>query len=254
MLVIKHAGQTDLGRKREQNEDNWIAHPELGLYVVADGMGGHLGGEVASKVVVEILPPLIRKDFADIDDLDDPAASERLCAALVYLSDHLRDGARGKAGLSGLGSTVVLFLIRGDKALIGQMGDSRAYLLRRGKLRRLTTDHSLVQLLLESGDITPEGAATHPACGQITRYVGMEGEALPEVQTLELRHRDKLLLCSDGLTGMVRDDEICAMLRRRFAAKNVCRRLIDAANEAGGKDNVTAVVMRVSEAKISVSP
>ena len=247
MLAIEHAGLTDLGRVREKNEDNWMADPDLGLYVVADGMGGHFGGGVASRIVVEVLPPLVRKRFADMEDLSGPLASQRLEEALAYLSNHLRDGARDQPGLSGLGSTAVLLFVRGDKALIGQMGDSRAYLLRRGKLKQLTRDHTLIQLLIESHEITREEALTHPARGQLTRYVGMEGEPLPETKLVELRPGDKFLLCTDGLTGMLSDDAIQAIFKGRQTPKTICRRLVAAANEAGGKDNIALIVLTVSK-------
>lgn len=247
MVIIKHAGLTDLGCVRDENEDSWTADPELGLYVVADGMGGQLGGGLASKIVVEVLPHLVRKELVETVDLDDPAASQRLLKALAYLSNHLREGGKNEAGLAGMGSTVVLLLARGSKALIGHMGDSRAYLLRKRRLKQLTTDHTLIQLLIESGDITPEEALRHPARGQLTRYVGMEGEPLPEVQQIELYPGDRLLLCSDGLTGMLNDNEIHAVLKKRVVPRTICKRLVEAAKEAGGKDNITAVVIAVSK-------
>jgi protein phosphatase len=245
MVTIRHFGVTDVGRVRKENEDNWTADSQMGLYVVADGMGGRLGGGVASGLIVDVLPRIIREQFSNVDDLSAPSVSKRLSDALAHLSDLLREGGEDTPGLDGMGSTVVLFLIRGVSALIGHMGDSRAYLLRRGKLTRLTTDHSLVQLLIESGDITPEEAATHQSRGQITRFVGMDGEALPEVTSLELRSRDKLLLCSDGLTGMISDKDIRDILRKRVVPERHCKQLVSVANEAGGKDNIAVVVLHV---------
>lgn len=247
MVVIKYAGQTDLGCVRKKNEDNWMGDPELGLYVVADGMGGQLGGGMASKIVVEVLPPLVRKEFAEITDLANPAAPQQLLDVLGYLSNHLRDGSKDEPGLSGMGSTVIMLLVCGSKALIGQMGDSRAYLLRNRKLKQLTTDHTIIQLLIESGDITPAEATTHPARGQLTRYVGMEGEPLPEAQLLDLYPGDRLLLCSDGLTGMLSEQEILGILRKRLVPKTICKRLVEAAKRAGGKDNITVVAITVSK-------
>jgi protein phosphatase len=210
-------------------------------------MGGQLGGGLASKVVVEVLPTLVRKGFAEIANLSGAAAAECLREVLAYLSNRLRDGGKEQAGLNGLGSTVIMLLVRDEKALIGQMGDSRVYLLRDRRLKQLTTDHTLVQLLIESGDITPEEVATHPSRGQLTRYVGMEAEPLPEVQSLKLRPGDRLLLCSDGLTGMLSNQEIRSILDKRLVPKAICRRLVEAAKKAGGKDNITVVAISVSK-------
>lgn len=243
MPTIQHAGLTDLGRVREENEDRWAADPELGLYIVADGMGGHLGGGLASKVVVETLPALIRTQLGRLDKMTEPGASERMLAILSELSNRLRDGSKEYPGLRGLGSTVVLLLARGSHALVAHMGDSRAYLLREKELRQLTTDHTLVQLLIESGDISTEEAATHPSRGQLTRYVGMDGEPLPECQVLELEPGDILLLCSDGLTGMISDHMIEHILQDKSEPAQICEELVAAANEAGGKDNIAALVL-----------
>jgi len=246
MVSIKYAGLTDLGRVRQENEDNWTADPELGLYVVADGMGGTFGGGLASKIIVEALPSLVRREFAEIRDFADTEASKILTGVLSNLSNLLRKGSQNVAGPGGMGSTVVMFLIKGSQALIGHMGDSRAYLLRRGTLKQLTTDHTVIQLLIESGDITPEEALIHPARGQLTRYVGMQGEPLPEVCSLEVCHGDRFLLCSDGLTGMLNAEQILSILKQRLVPKTICKRLIESANNAGGKDNIAVLVLNVS--------
>ena len=125
------------------------------------------------------------------------------------------------------------------------MGDSRAYRLRAGRFKQLTKDHSLTELLLSSGDITPEEAATHPARGRLTRNVGMEGEPLPQTRLLKFSAGDQLLLCSDGLTGMLSDNQILSILLKATPLEMQCRRLVDAANEAGGKDNITVVLLHV---------
>lgn len=246
MITLSYAGLTDQGRVRTQNEDNWVADPDQGLCVVSDGMGGQFAGALAAKIVVETLPSLLRKQMRGIEDVADPEATRRLLTALAELSDQVRNGSQGQPGLDGMGATVVLALIRGSHALIAHMGDSRAYLLRQGRLEQLTRDHSLIQLLLDCGEITPEEAACHPARGQLTRYVGMMGEALPEARLLKLCPGDCLLLCSDGLTGMVSDAELLAILRKKLSPKASCKRLISAANAAGGKDNITAVIISFS--------
>jgi len=246
-LKIEHAGLTDKGRVRDHNEDNWATDPAHGLYIVSDGLGGQLAGEVASKIVVETLPAMLRQRLTDVADLAEPFAYQQLLEAIAELSHQVYEQTKGQLGLEGMGATVVLALIRDSKALIAHMGDSRAYLLRDGKLKRLTRDHSIVQLLIDNGEIKPEQAVTHPARGRVTRSIGMEGEPLPEARVLQIKSGDRLLLCSDGLVGMLTDKKIQSILKNGTDPAATSRRLIDAANEAGGKDNVTAVIITVSE-------
>jgi len=240
---LNHAALSDRGRVREKNEDAWYADPELGLFIVSDGMGGHPGGELASRMVRDNLPHLIRVRTGRTGDLEEPQAGEIVCRSIVELSGLINGFGREKYGYQGMGATVVLALVRRDKALIAYLGDSRAYLYRAGDLTRLTRDHSIVQLLLDAGDITPQQAAAHPARGQITRFVGMEEEAMPEFRLIGLRPGDRLLLCSDGLTGMVDDAAIAAMMRKMANPEVICRHLVDSANEAGGQDNITVVLI-----------
>ena len=242
MDTIAYAGLTDRGRVREQNEDNWFGDPDQGLFVVSDGMGGHAAGEVASKIVVETLPRLLRQRMKGSKDLSNPGASRGIVSAISELSNQVRDESKNRPGLAGMGATVVIALIRDAHALIAHMGDSRAYLFKDGRLEQFTKDHSIIQLLIDSGEITPEEAVTHPARGKITRYVGMQGEPIPEARFLELEPGDRLLLCSDGLTGMVSDSEITNVLRAATAPEITCQSLVEAANAVGGEDNITAVV------------
>lgn len=246
MTIIRHAGLTDQGRVRGENQDRWFAEPEQGLYMVADGMGGTFGGGLAAQVVVETLPRLLRKRMRDVGRLDQPKAKDLLLQALAELSDRLRDEARHEFGLGGLGSTVVLLSIRDQHAIVAHMGDSRAYLLRQAKLEQLTRDHTIVQVLLDCEEITSAETADHPARGQLTRFVGMNGEALPEARLMELALGDRLLLCSDGLTGMLSDERIRLALVEESSLENACHRLVAEANEAGGNDNISAVIVTVS--------
>jgi protein phosphatase len=245
METIAFAGLTDRGRVREQNEDRWFADPRLGLYLVSDGMGGTLAGGLAAQIVVEALPPLLGRSLEGIADLASLEARDRVLATLVELSDRIRQESKGQPGLDGMGATVVLALIRAHHAWVAHMGDSRAYLLREGTLEPLTRDHSIVRLLIDHGDISPEEAAHHPSQGQLTRHVGMAREALPEIRPLELHPGDRLLLCSDGLTVMLGDEEVRAILVQSATPDEACRRLIAAANESGGRDNITALVASV---------
>ncbi|MBM3878809.1 MAG: Stp1/IreP family PP2C-type Ser/Thr phosphatase [Verrucomicrobia bacterium] len=246
--VIRYAGLTDRGRVRQTNEDNWTADPELGLFVVADGMGGEAAGELASRIVVATLPRLVRQALDPGSNPPGTGTRRRMGEALATLSRQLRQQTENEPGLDGMGSTVVCVLLRDNEAILAHLGDSRAYRLRRGQLKRLTRDHSLVQLLLDSGDISPDEVAMHPARGRLTRSVGMQGEPLPETRSLKLEPGDQLLLCTDGLTGMLEDRQIHTLLEATGSLPAQCERLVAAANQAGGKDNVTVLLIAVSDA------
>lgn len=245
MNTICHAAMTDVGRVRAANEDRWFADPAQGLYLVADGMGGSAAGGLASQIVAEVLPKLLARRLKGNGPQLGPQAVEQVSGAVVELSEQLREESRDAPGLKGMGSTVVLALVRGTQAVVSHLGDSRAYLLRAGNLRRLTKDHTIAQLLLDRGDLTPEEAAGHPTQSRLTRFVGMGTEAMPETETVGLSPGDRLLLCSDGLTGMLGDPQILAILTEHLAPEEACRQLVAAANEAGGKDNITAVLVQM---------
>lgn len=239
------AGLSDPGRVREQNEDRWFADTDRGLFLVADGMGGHAAGALAAEIVIQTLPPLLQERIGDSPDLTDPQTHERVRLALIELSDRLREASTGEFGLDGMGSTVVMALLHGDHALIAHLGDSRALLLRNGRVQPLTHDHSVVQLLLNHAEITESEAADHPARCQLTRFVGMES-ALPDVHCFTTERDDVLLLCSDGLTGQVGSADIAHLAEAPRPPHELCECLINAANAAGGKDNVTVVAVRLS--------
>ena len=246
MATISYAGLSDLGRVRTENEDHWFADPGQGLYLVADGIGGSAAGGLASQIVAEVLPRLFQNRFHKANDLAGPEIAKQASAALVELSERLRQESRNAVGLNGMGSTVVLALVRDRHAVVAHMGDSRAYRLRAGGMEQLTKDHTIAQLLVDRGELAPEEAASHPAHSQLTRFVGMSTGAIPETKCIELTPGDRLLLCSDGLTGMLGDQQILEILCRQAVPEEACRELIDAANRAGGKDNVTAVVVAIS--------
>lgn len=242
---ISGAGFSDIGRVREENQDRFFIDREAGLFVVSDGMGGEPAGARAAEMVVGLLPPLLETRTKGIEDLTDPRATEETLAAISELSAKVREEGAGKPGLHGMGATVVVAMIRHAQVLVAHLGDSRAYLMRRGALKQLTTDHSLAQLLVESGGIRPEEAITHPARHQLTRSMGMGGEALPEACSLALSPGDRLLLCTDGLSGMVDKEGLVAILQQKQPPDIACKRLIDAANAAGARDNVSAIVVDV---------
>ena len=243
---IHHAATSDRGRVRTENQDNWGAYPEQGLYIVSDGLGGEFAGALASRVVVEALPTLLHKHMGEIAGLGGRRHATAVKKALCELSVQVCEQTKGEPGLEGMGATVVLLLINSNKALVAHMGDSRAYRLRRGRLKRLTKDHSIVQMLLDRGEVSPEEADRHPARGRVTRSVGMPGAPIPELHTLEIREGDTLMLCTDGLSNAVTDEQIRTALSLGTEPEHRSRKLVDLALDAGGKDNVTALVLIVA--------
>jgi len=240
--MMEISGITDKGKQRSGNEDSWFADEDLGLLMVADGMGNEAGGSLAAEIVTTTVPEIIRQEGSNLSNLNDPFAVDIISKQMVELNRSVHDSAIGKAGLSGMGSTVVMALVRGDKAMIAHMGDSRAYLMRDGFMLALTKDHSVLRMLMEAGEITEEEMKSHPARGKVTRFIGMEDDVPPDITMISLENGDRLLLCSDGLTNMLSDKEIAEQLRRAVSPKAVCRYLVDAANAAGGKDNITVVL------------
>ncbi len=243
--AIRAACASDVGRVRQKNEDSCLVALKQNLFIVSDGMGGHQAGEVASKAVVTILPEMIERRMAGVSSPRKRIVELTLRETILELSQRLRAQSAGQAGLKGMGATVALAWLRGPEGVahLAHMGDSRIYLYRRGSLTQLTADHSVVALLLQHGDITPEEAREHPARGRLSRYMGMEGEVYPDVQTVRLQEGDRLLLCTDGLTGPVPDEQIAALLRANPDPEAACRTLVDAANDARGSDNITALVV-----------
>jgi serine/threonine protein phosphatase PrpC len=239
MRLSSSAG-SDVGRMRSGNEDSYFCGQTV--FAVADGLGGHQGGEVASAAAVEPLARLDGRGF-----LDPSEAAEALAAAIREANQAILDRAAGDPALYGMGTTVTAAAVAGDGQLqLAHVGDSRAYRLREGALDQLTTDHTVVGELVRRGRLTPEQAAIHPERSILTRAVGLDPRVpvdLPD--PLELRSGDQLLLCSDGLTEAVGDDRIAQLLSAAPDGQAACRSLIDAANDAGGPDNITVVLVRV---------
>lgn len=245
---MRFFGLSHAGKVREHNEDAWgLTRLQTGssLAVVSDGVGGRAGGEVASRIVVETLPQLLEASLESNQDLAGLEAAVK--NSLTRLSRSLLEQSRDMAGLKGLAATVVCALLSGESLVLGHMGDSRAYLFRENHLRKLTQDHTVTQMLLDQGEISGAEAATHPARGRLTQAVGMEQTPLPELASFPLQQGDRLLLCSDGLHGMVGDKIISCVLADGHETERACRGLIDAALEAGGRDNVTALIIDIEK-------
>lgn len=234
---------SNVGKVRAQNEDAFHADPEHGIFIVSDGMGGHQAGEVASKVVVSVLPKMIVARLQRLKNPRSRAARYWLKHDILKLSQQLHMETTNRTAVRGMGATLVVALVCGDRAYIAHMGDSRAYLFRENHLTQLTEDHSIVAYLLRNREITEEEAKTHPARGNITRFVGMSEPVYPDVQTVALKVGDRLLLCTDGLTGMVTNKEIQEILCHQPDPQKACDQLVHVANLAGGNDNITVVLV-----------
>lgn len=232
-LVVGAA--TDVGRVREGNEDGYLVDEPMGLVAIADGMGGHRAGEVASATALEALRAAVHQ-------------SRPLREAMESANEAVFTKSLTDDELGGMGTTLTAAtLAAGNTLLVGHVGDSRAYLLRDGELRQITTDHSRVQELVEDGRLTTDEAAVHPMRNIVTRAVGVEGSVDVDVYPVELQPGDRVLFCSDGLTDMLHDDSIATELRREDDPTRAATRLIDAANNAGGVDNITVVVISVTD-------
>ena len=238
-LVIGAA--TDTGRVRDHNEDGYIIDDGLALAAVADGMGGHLGGEVASATALEAF----YASFVEDGGMHD---------AVVAANAAVVDRAASEEQLRGMGTTLTAGVLGEDGTMIvGHVGDSRAYLLRDGELTRVTTDHSLVEELMAAGELTAEEAERDPRRSMITRALGLDDGVDVDMYPIALRPGDRLVLCSDGLTTMVSDADVASKLAAEPDAQRAADALVEAANAAGGVDNTTVIVIDVLEAGAEVT-
>jgi protein phosphatase len=250
MAIYRSAARTDVGMKREHNEDSFLVNEDLGLYVVCDGMGGHAGGETASRLAVqtierELLSARLRSDdpfTVQVALADSPLAAalreavEGACAAVFRTS-------RANPELAGMGTTCISLLVKNGQALIGHVGDSRAYLVREGDVYQLSEDHSLVNEQVRAGLLSEEEARHSRLKNIITRSVGFEEDVLVDVMGVETRPGDRFLLCSDGLSNLVDNDEIRDTLLQT-ELEEVPKKLIALANSRGGEDNITVVAVQ----------
>lgn len=225
--------RTDVGFVRDHNEDSLIIIPPL--FAVADGMGGHEAGEVASEITVNTLAELAPTH------LD----AESLTAAVEAANYNVLKAPHQGIGREGMGTTLTAAMLEGERLLIAQVGDSRAYLLHNNHLQQITRDHSLMADLIEAGQITPEEAKVHPNRSVITRAIGSDIHMRPDIYELNVSAGDRLLLCSDGLSTMVSDHAIQAIMRRQDSPQKCADELVEAALENGGVDNVTVIVVDI---------
>jgi PPM family protein phosphatase len=239
---IDAGASSDVGRLRNINEDSFVIDDRLALYAVADGMGGHRAGEVASATALEALRAAV-------------AGGKALDAAIVSANSAVFQKAATDRELSGMGTTLTAVAIVGESTLlIGHVGDSRAYQIRAGVLSQVTEDHSLVEELVREGRISPAEAEVHPQRAIITRALGIDADVEVDLYTIEAHTGDRVLICSDGLTGMLRDQEVLRIAMLETDPRLAADRLVDAANEAGGEDNITVLIIDVLDAPPSTAP
>lgn len=232
--LTSFGSRTDIGCLRDHNEDSLVVTPPL--FAVADGMGGHAAGEVASEIAVRVLSELA-PEHPD---------GEALGRAIEEANRAVIQAAREGRGRQGMGTTMTAAMLEGERLVIAQVGDSRAYLLHQGKLQQLTRDHSLMADMIEAGQLTPEEARTHPQRSVITRALGSDAHLHPDIYEINVETGDRLLVCSDGLSGMVFDDQIESTLRRVQDPQRCASQLVNEAIAAGGHDNVTVIVADVT--------
>jgi protein phosphatase len=242
-MPFRWGASSSVGRVRERNEDAFFLEPEIGLFIVADGMGGHKGGALASKIVTEDLPVMIENKLHALRSESLRAVARLFKTTIAEQSLHLwMEGTHGE-GFREMGATVVVLLIKGGHAYAANLGDSRIYRFRKGHLCQLTKDHSVISELIEAGHIEPHEAGDHEAAGQITHYMGMEEDRPPHIKTFTLQKTDRIMLCTDGLTDMVEDNQIAHVLAEEQDPQIACQKLIKKANNAGGHDNTTVIIV-----------
>src|SRR3954471_23848740 len=237
LSVVETASLSDVGRQRQGNEDSFLQQEHL--FAVADGMGGARAGEVASKMAVDKLGE---------SGPFNGSPEQHLAEVTREANREIYRMAQDDSALAGMGTTLTAALVTGREVAIGHVGDSRLYRFRAGELERLTQDHSLVEEFVRQGKLTPEEAENHPQRSIITRALGPEPDVEVETYTHSARDGDVYLLCSDGLTGMVSEQRIAEILRESSSLDEAAHQLIDAANDNGGKDNITAVLFRLGDA------
>ncbi len=236
LIVVEEAYKTDTGRQRHANEDSYFARAPL--FAVADGMGGAQAGEVASRIAAGAFEQGVEGEGAAEGKLEEIAQEA---------NREINKLAQEDSSRAGMGTTLTAAMLEDDEVALSHVGDSRAYVLRSGELQRLTKDHSLVEELRRQGRLTEEQAEEHPQRSIITRALGPEPKVNVDTMTFPARDGDVFLLCSDGLTTMVSDDEIRDILVGSRSLRQAVNRLVEAANRGGGRDNITAVAFRVAE-------
>lgn len=237
------AARTDVGVVRSGNEDTYLMANDRGLFVVADGMGGHAAGEVASEMAAK----LVAEEFGPRRGMSDDELMAQMVGAIRAANGAIFERTLQEHDKRGMGTTVTAMTLLPRRYLIGQVGDSRAYILRGGSFSQITKDHSYVQEQVDAGRLSPEEARVHPYANVITRCVGSSGDVVPDLYIGTLEAGDLILLASDGLTGMVEDEDLQEILEAGGDLEELVDRMIAEANRRGGLDNITVILVRIEE-------
>ncbi|MBI5788662.1 MAG: Stp1/IreP family PP2C-type Ser/Thr phosphatase [Candidatus Schekmanbacteria bacterium] len=252
-MQISGAALSDTGRKRPVNEDSYGYFENERLFILSDGMGGHVGGQLASRLAVEAINEYCRNHSYDEDAtlainfaFLPSRNGKRLKSAIQYANQKIFEQAQKNPAYQGMGATVVALLFEKDSVNIGNVGDSRIYLIRDNAIRQLTEDHSLLAELLRRREITPEAAKTFPYKNVITRALGRK-DVIVDTSSEKCRDNDFFVLCSDGLSNMVPDQEILQIVLNQNDLNLACHELVDLANRRGGTDNITVIVLKVND-------
>ena len=240
---MKTFARSDIGRIREMNQDNYyVSDPndEIKMFIVADGMGGYKGGEIASALAIESAKRYITNNFEETNR-EKEKILDLIKNAIEYANMVVYERSKEVEELNGMGTTMDVVIIQSGRLYIGHVGDSRVYRLRKDFFRKLTTDHSYVEQLVRQGNITKEEAYNHPKKNMLTKALGCTAFVEPDVMVKGFQKDDILLMCTDGLTNMVREDKICEIIKEN--PESACDVLVNKANENGGQDNITAVII-----------
>ena len=249
-MKINVAGDTDVGVIRDHNEDSFSIDKDQSLLIMADGMGGHAAGEVASTAAVESINQDVVSKIQEVQEGDEGAYGKILKDAVKSANRMIFQMAEDEPAKKGMGTTVTAMLIKGESYIISHVGDSRAYLIRDGGITQMTKDHSLVQEMIDGGTLSPEDARHHPERNIVTRCVGINTDVEVDIYTGILREGDRVLLCCDGLSGPVEDSDILRAILDSGNPSAVCRQLISMANQNGGHDNVTAILAVMGDEEV----
>ena len=245
-MRVRWAAATHPGRRRASNEDAYCARPDLGLYVVADGMGGHVAGEIASRLAVDTIEATVAAgDIAPPDSRNCTKAERRLLEGFERASHAISQQTARNPRLRGMATTASALLLSTDDCALAHVGDSRIYLWRDQLLQQLTHDHSWVAEQVMLGLLSAAEARTHPWRNVVTRALSASDPPQVEISPLRPQHRDRLLISSDGLHGVIGDDRVAAVIGSPESLDTICQLLIDDANRAGGPDNITTLMLEI---------